>query len=73
MADWNEENGTEYSVRSYAKDRLKSTSNNSGKTTDFDCDIIYQVGGFVLSVSPDQLRELSIRVRKPQAEEKAAG
>ena len=40
-------NGTEYSVRSYAKDRAKSTTNNSGKTTDFDCDIIYMVGGFV--------------------------
>jgi len=40
-------NGTEYSVRSYAKDRTKSTANNNGKTTDFDCDIIYMVGGFV--------------------------
>jgi type II secretion system protein G len=40
-------NGSEYSVRSYAKDRVKSSTNNSGKTTDFDCDIIYMVGGFV--------------------------
>jgi hypothetical protein len=39
--------GTEYSVRSYAKDRTKSTTNNTGKTTDFDCDIVYEVGGFV--------------------------
>ena len=37
--------GTEYTVRSYAKDRLPSTQ--SGKTTDFDCDIVYMVGGFV--------------------------
>ncbi len=39
--------GTEYSVRSYAKDRVKSSTSNTGKTTDFDCDIIYMVGGFV--------------------------
>ncbi len=37
--------GTEYTVRSYAKDRVISTQ--SGKTTDFDCDIIYMIGGFV--------------------------
>ncbi len=39
--------GTEYSVRSFAKDRVKSSTANTGKTTDFDCDIIYMVGGFV--------------------------
>jgi general secretion pathway protein G len=39
--------GTEYSVRSYAKDRTISNTNNTGKTTDFDCDIVYMVGGFV--------------------------
>ena len=37
--------GTEYTVMSYAKDRVASTQ--VGKTTDFDCDIIYMVGGFV--------------------------
>jgi len=39
--------GTEYTVRSYAKDREYSNAGNSGKTTDFDCDIVYMVGGFV--------------------------
>ncbi len=39
--------GSEYSVRSFAKDRTKSTSGNTGQTTDFDCDIIYMIGGFV--------------------------
>ena len=39
--------GSEYTVRSFAKDRTQSTTNNTGKTTDFDCDIIYMVGGFV--------------------------
>ena len=39
--------GSEYSVRSFAKDRVKSSTANTGKTTDFDCDIIYMVGGFV--------------------------
>ncbi len=39
--------GTEYSVRSFAKDHAKSTSGNTGQTTDFDCDIIYMIGGFV--------------------------
>ncbi len=37
--------GTEYTVRSWAKDLTASTQ--SGKTTDFDCDIVYMVGGFV--------------------------
>ncbi len=37
--------GTEYTVRSFAKDRVQSDF--VGKTTDFDCDIIYQVGGFI--------------------------
>jgi general secretion pathway protein G len=40
-----EGDGTEYSVYSYGKDGKSSTQ--SGKTTDFDCDILYQVGGFV--------------------------
>ncbi len=37
--------GTEYTVSSFAKDRVASTQD--GKTTDFDCDIVYMVGGFV--------------------------
>ena len=37
--------GTEYTVRSWAKDRAASAQ--TGKTTDFDCDIVYMVGGFV--------------------------
>ena len=38
--------GSEYTVISYGKDGARSTT-SSGKTLDFDCDIVYQVGGFV--------------------------
>ena len=38
--------GSGYTVLSYGKDNLASSS-SSGKTLDFDCDIIYQVGGFI--------------------------
>ena len=38
--------GTEYTVMSYGKDNADSANTNQ-KTTDFDCDIIYMVGGFV--------------------------
>ena len=39
-------NGSEYTVISYGKDGVRSTA-SSGKTLDFDCDIVYQVGGFI--------------------------
>ncbi len=39
-------NGSEYTIISYGKDGARSTT-SSGKTLDFDCDIIYQVGGFI--------------------------
>jgi general secretion pathway protein G len=38
--------GSEYTVISYGKDALRSTT-STGKTLDFDCDIVYQVGGFI--------------------------
>ncbi len=38
--------GSEYTVISYGKDASRSTA-SAGKTLDFDCDIVYQVGGFV--------------------------
>ncbi len=38
--------GTEYTIMSYGKDNADSANTNQ-KTTDFKCDIIYQVGGFV--------------------------
>ena len=38
--------GSEYAIISYGKDGVRSTS-SSGKTGDFGCDIIYQVGGFI--------------------------
>ena len=38
--------GSAYTVRSYGKDSQYS-STSSGKTNDFDCDIVYQDGGFV--------------------------
>jgi general secretion pathway protein G len=38
--------GSEYTVISYGKDGARSPNTNQ-KTNDFDCDIIYQVGGFV--------------------------
>ena len=37
--------GSEYTVISYGKDAKRSTT-SAGKTLDFDCDIVYQVGGF---------------------------
>ena len=39
-------NGSEYTIISYGKDGARSTG-SSGKTLDFDCDIVYQVGGFI--------------------------
>jgi general secretion pathway protein G len=38
--------GSEYTILSYGKDNADS-ANTTQKTTDFDCDIIYQNGGFV--------------------------
>ena len=35
-----------YTLRSYGKDGLKSTSTPAGATTDFNCDIVFQVGQF---------------------------
>jgi general secretion pathway protein G len=37
--------GSAYTVISYGKDGKRSTT-SIGKTLDFDCDIVYQVGGF---------------------------
>ena len=37
--------GSEYTIISYGKDGVRSTA-SFRKTTDFDCDIIYQDGGF---------------------------
>jgi type II secretion system protein G len=39
-------NGQEYTIISYGKDNSRSTT-SAGKTTDFSCDIIFQVGGFI--------------------------
>jgi len=37
--------GSEYTIISYGKDGIRSTA-SFRKTTDFDCDIIFQDGGF---------------------------
>ena len=46
--------GSEYTVISYGKDNSRS-STSAGKTNDFDCDIVFQVGGFIgpMGISPD--------------------
>ncbi len=38
-------NGNEYTILSIAKDGVKGT-NGGGTTNDFDCDIVFQNGGF---------------------------
>ena len=38
--------GSEYRLMSYGKDGIPSAG-SSGRTQDFDCDIIYEVGAFV--------------------------
>ena len=39
--------GSQYTIQSYGKDGKAMASTTRGKTTGFDCDIMYSAGGFV--------------------------